>query len=110
MRTRRWLRKKKTNGELFERTCVLNVGEGSLELLELDVDLRLGLLSLGDGLCLESLDGLDMGVDVVSHGLEFGQEFFGFVDDGLVLEDGAVVGEVYGGGLGNILLLQPLCL
>jgi len=110
MRTRRWLRKKKTNGELFEGTSVLNVGKGGLELLELDVNLRLGLLGLGNGLCLEGLDGLNMGVDVVCHGLEVCQEFFGLVDDGLVLEDGAVVGKVYGGGLGGILLLQSLCL
>lgn len=38
----------KTYGEVFERPCLFDVREGSLEVLQLLVDLVRGLLSLGD--------------------------------------------------------------
>ena len=76
---------------------MLNVGEGLLEILQLQADLLLGGLGVLDGLDLESLDGLDLAVDVVGGGLEGGEALLDLVDDGLVFEGRAVVGEVDGG-------------
>lgn len=42
------LRREGTYGEVLEGTGFLDVGEGGLELLELDVDLSLGLLGFSD--------------------------------------------------------------
>lgn len=49
---------------------------------------------------LERLDGLDVCADVVRDGFKSGQDLLRFVDDGLVLQNGAVVREVYGRRLG----------
>ena len=49
---------------------------------------------------LERLDGLDVSADVVRDGFKFAHNLLRFVDDGLVLQDRAVVGEVYGRRLG----------
>ena len=48
-------------------------------------------------LVLDSLDGLDLGLDVVGGGLEGLEGLLDLVNDGLVLEDLAVVGKVDGG-------------
>lgn len=48
---------------------------------------------------LEGLDGLDVSANIVCHGLVLLQDFFCLIDDGLVLQHGAVVREVDGGGL-----------
>jgi hypothetical protein len=48
---------------------------------------------------LESFNGLDVVVDIVSNRLEVLQELLGLIHDSLVLENGAVVSKVNGGGL-----------
>ena len=87
------------NGEVGERPGVLNVLQCLLKVAQLLVDNGLSLLSALDGLGLEGLDGLDLPVYVVGLGLEGGELLLDIVDDGLVLEDGAVVREVDGLGL-----------
>lgn len=87
------------NGKLVEWPGLLDVLERGSEVLELQVDGLLGGLCVLDGLDLEGLDGLDLAGDVVGGGLEGLEALLDLVDDGLVLEDGAVVGEVDGGGL-----------
>lgn len=87
------------DGKVVERPGVLDVLQCLLEVGELLVDDGLGLLGALDGLGLESLDGLDLPVYVVGLGLVGAELLLDVVDDGLVLEDGAVVGEVDGLGL-----------
>lgn len=86
------------DSEILEGAGGLDVGQGLLEVLELKVDLVLGGLGVLDGLDLEGLNGLDLAGDVVGGGLECGEALLDLVDHGLVLEDGAVVGEVNGRG------------
>lgn len=87
------------HGELVERPGRLDVLQGSLEILEFKVDLLLGGLGVFDGLDLECLNGLELAGHIVLGGLEGAEALLDLVDDSLVLEDGAVVGEVDGGGL-----------
>ena len=51
-------------------------------------------------LSLERLNGLDLSVHVVGDGLEVAEDLLSLVDDSLVAENGAVVVEVNGRGLG----------
>lgn len=87
------------DGELVERAGVLDVLQGLLQILELHIDTALGLLSVLDGLSLEGLDGLDLAGDIVGDWLEALVVLLYRIDNGLVLQDGAVVGEVDGGWL-----------
>lgn len=56
---------------------------------------------------LESFNGLNMSVDIISHRLKILQELLSLVDNSLVLEGGTVVGEVDGGGLGGLGSINP---
>lgn len=87
------------NSEVLEGTGGLNVLEGLLETAELGLNLALGLLSALDGLGLESVDGLQLAADIVGGGLEVLEVVLDLVDDGLVLQDLAVVLEVDSLGL-----------
>lgn len=87
------------HGELVEWPGRLDVLQGSLEILEFEVDLLLGSHGVLDGFDLEGLDGLELAGHIVLGGLEGAEALLDLGDDGLVLEDGAVVGEVDGGGL-----------
>lgn len=87
------------DGEVLERPGVLDVLQGLLQVLELGVDLCLGLLCALDGLGLEGVDGLELPVDIVLLWLEGGELLLDLVDDGLVLEHAAVVGKVDGLGM-----------
>lgn len=87
------------HGEVFEGTGGLDVLQGLLQVDELSVDLALGLLGVLDGLGLESIDGLQLAADIVGGGLEALEVVLDLVNDGLVLEDAAVVGKVDGLGL-----------
>lgn len=87
------------HSEFVERPRGLDVGEGGLEVLELEVDLLLGGLGVADGLDLKGVDGLELALDVVGGGLEVLEAALDLVDDGLVLQDGPVVGELDGRGL-----------
>lgn len=115
-------------GELVERTSILDVGESGLQLLELNVNLLLGLLGLGNlkharrtvrqmaandkhntySLSLEGLDRLEGGADVVGGGLEVVQELLSLIDNGLVLQYRAVASEVNGGGLASEVVVNTL--
>ena len=82
------------HSEVLERPGGLDVLKSLLKVLELSVDLGLGLLGALDSLGLVGLDGLDLAVDVVLLDLESVELLLDVVDDGSVLQDGAVVGEV----------------
>jgi hypothetical protein len=82
------------HSEVLEGPGSLDVLEGLVEVLQLSIDLGLGLLSALQGGSLVCLDGLDLAADVVLLDLEAGELLLNVVDDGGVLEDGAVVGEV----------------
>jgi hypothetical protein len=82
------------NGEVGEWPGILDVLQGLLEVAQLLVDNGLGLLGALDSLGLESLNGLDLPSDIVCLGLEGVELLLDVVDDGLVLEDAAVVLEV----------------
>lgn len=94
------------HSEVLEWAGVLDVLEGLLQILELEVDSALGLLGVLDGLGLEGLDGLDLAGNVVGGWLERLEVVLYGVNDGLVLESRAVVAEVDSGwGLGKLLEL-----
>ena len=82
------------HSEVLEGPGSLDVLKSLLEVLELSVDLGLGLLGALDSLGLVGLNGLDLAVDVVLLDLESVELLLDVVDDGGVLQDGAVVGEV----------------
>ena len=82
------------NSEVGEWPGVLDVLERLLEVAQFLVDYGLGLLGALDGLGLESLNGLDLPSYIVCLGLEGLELLLDVVDDGLVLEDAAVVAEV----------------
>ena len=84
------------HSEVLKRSRGLNVLESLLQVLQLLINLALGLLGSLDGLRLESLNRLDLPVDVVLLWLESVELLLEVVDDGLVLEHAAVVGEVDG--------------
>ena len=87
------------HSELVERPGLLDVLQRLRQVLQLEVDLLLGSLGILDGLDLEGLDGLKLAREVVGGGLEFLEALLNLVDNCLVLQDAAVVGEVDGGGL-----------
>lgn len=90
--------------ELLEASRILDVGEGLVQVLQLEVDLLLGRLGVLDGLGLEGVDGLDLAVDIVGLGLEGLEALLNLVNDGLILEDGTVLGKVdLGGQFGQLL-------
>jgi hypothetical protein len=82
------------HSEVLERPGSLDVLQRRLEVLELSIDLDLGLLGALNSLGLVGLDGLDLAVDVVLLDLEGVELLLNVVDDSGVLQDGAVVGEV----------------
>jgi len=87
------------NGEVSEWPGILDVLQGLLEIAQLLVDNSLSLLCALDGLGLESLNGLDLPSYIVCLRLESVELLLDVVDNGLVLEDAAVVVEVDGLGL-----------
>lgn len=87
------------HGELVEWTSGLDVCQSLLQILQLSVDLALGLLGTLHGLRLECLNGLDLSLDIVLLWLESVELLLDVVDHVLVLEDAAVLGEVDGLGL-----------
>lgn len=87
------------HSEVLEWPSSLNVLEGLAEVLEFHGDLVLGSLGVLYRLNLEGLDSLDLPVDIVGGGLEGLESLLNLVDDGLVLQGGAVLGEVDLGGL-----------
>lgn len=82
------------NGEILKRPSLLNVLQRLLQILQLLINHGLGLLCALHSLGLECLDGLNLARDVVGGGLESLELLLDVVDDGRVLQHGAVVGEV----------------
>jgi hypothetical protein len=85
--------------ELIKRPRVLNVGQSLLQVRQLLINHNLRLLRALHSLGLESLNSLDLPVYIICGGLEGREALLDFVDDGGVLEVGAVVREVDGLGL-----------
>lgn len=88
------------DSEILEGAGSLDVLQGLLEVDELGVNLALGLLGVLDSLGLESINGLDLAVDIVGSGLEVLEVVLDLINDSLVLQNLAVVGEV--DGLGSL--------
>lgn len=84
------------NSEFIEGTGGLDVLKGLLEVAEFSLNLALGLLSALDSLGLEGINGLQLAGNIVGGGLEVLELVLDLVDDGLVLQDAAVTGEVDG--------------
>ena len=84
------------HSEIFKWPGLLNVLQCLLQVLQLQVDAALGLLSVLHSLGLEGLNGLDLSRNIVRRGLEGAEILLDLVDDGLVLQERAVVGEVDG--------------
>lgn len=87
------------NSEILERPGLFNVLQCLVQILQFLVDDALRLLGALDSLCLESLNGLHLPLNIVCGWLESLELLLDIVDDGLVLEDSAVVSEIDGGGL-----------
>lgn len=84
------------NSEFIEGTGGLDVLKGLLEVAEFSLNLALGLLSALDSLGLEGINGLQLAGNIVGGGLEVLELVLDLVDDGLVLQNAAVTGEVDG--------------
>lgn len=82
------------HSEILKRPGGLDVLQRLGQVAQLGLDLALSLLGILDGLGLESVNGLELAVHVVGRGLEALEVALEFVDDGLVLQDFAVVREV----------------
>lgn len=87
------------HSEILERPGLLNVLQRLVQILQFLVNHALRLLGALDGLCLERLNGLHLSLNIVGGWLEGLELLLYIVDDGLVLEDSAVVGEIDGGGV-----------
>lgn len=87
------------HSELIEWSGRLDVCQGLLQVLQLSINLALGLLGALHGLCLESLDSLDLSLNIVLLWLESVELLLDIVDDVLVLQYLAVLREVHGLGL-----------
>ena len=87
------------HSEVLKRPGSLNVLERLLQVLQLRINLALGLLGALHSLGLESLNGLDLSLHIVLLGLESIELLLNVGDDVLVLQDAAVVREVDGLGL-----------
>lgn len=93
---------------LLPRPRPLDIAQRLLQTPQLHLDLLLGLLRIPHRHLLELLDRRQLLVDVVGDGLEGLEVGLDLVDDGLVLEQGAVVSEVDAlGRLGEGLHLAP---
>lgn len=84
------------HSELLEWPGLFNVLQCLLKILQFLVYNTLGLLGILDGLSLKGLDCFDLPADIVGYGLEGLETVLDFINDGLVLQDGAVVGKVDG--------------
>ena len=84
------------HSQVREWPGVLDVLQRLLQIAQLLVHDALGLLGALESLCLEGLNCLDLPAHVVGLGLESAELLLDVVDDGLVLEDAAVVLEVDG--------------
>lgn len=82
------------HSEVLKWSCGLNVLQRLLQVLQLGINLALGLLSALHSLCLESLNSLDLSLHIVLLWLERSELLLDIGDDVLVLQDRLVVCEV----------------
>ena len=82
------------HSELLERSRTLNILQRLLQILQLSIDLALGLLSALHSLRLKRLNGLDLSVHIILLDLKAVHILLELSDDVLVLEGIAIVGEV----------------
>ena len=82
------------HSKILKRPSRLNVLQRRLQITNLRINPPLGLFCALHSLRLESLNGLDLPSHIVLLNLEAIDLLLDVVDDGAVLEDGAVVGEV----------------
>lgn len=87
------------HSEILKRPSSLNVLKGLVEVNQLSLNLTPGLLSGLNSLSLKGIDSLNLAANIVRSGLEGLERALDLVDDGLVLQDIAVVREVDGLGL-----------
>jgi hypothetical protein len=85
--------------ELIERPSILDVLERLLQILQLLIHNALGLLSALQSLGLKRINCLDLPCHIDSLGLEVVESPLNLVNDGGVLQNAAIVGEVDGLGL-----------
>jgi hypothetical protein len=84
------------HSQIGKRPGILDVLQRLLQIAQFLIHDSLGLLGALNSLRLECLDRLDLPAHIVCLGLESVELLLNVVDDGLVLEDAAVVLEVDG--------------
>lgn len=84
------------HSEVFKRPSSLNVVQSLLQVNQLSLDLALSLLSALHSLGLKGIDSLNLTANIVGRRLEALEVALDLVNDGLVLQHVAVVGEVDG--------------
>jgi hypothetical protein len=84
------------HSQVSKRPGLLDVLQSLLQIAQFLVYDALGLLCALESLCLKCLNRLDLPAHIVCLGLESAELLLDVVDDGLVLEDAAVVLEVDG--------------
>jgi hypothetical protein len=94
--------------QVLKRTRIFNISKSGLKILQLYVNLLHCLFSLSDCGGLECLNGLDVCAHVIRYRLELLEDFGSVINDGFVLEDGAVVLNINCGGLGGVLSMKTL--
>lgn len=82
------------HSQVLEWPGLLNVLQGLLQVRKLRVNLALGGQGILDSLGLESLDGLQLLGEIDRDGLEGLVGPLNLINDGLVLEDSAVVSDI----------------
>lgn len=82
------------HSELVEWSGRFNVRQSLFQVLQLSVDLSLGLLGALHGLSLESFNSLDLSLNIVLLRLESVELLLDIGDDVLVLQDLAVMREI----------------
>lgn len=82
------------HSQVLKRPSFLDILQRFLQILKLHINPALGLLRALHSLRLESLDGLDLAVDIVLLDAVALELLLDVVDDGGVLQDLAVVREV----------------
>jgi hypothetical protein len=87
------------HSEILKWSRFLNILQCLLQILQLQINTSLRLLSILQGLCLKSLNRLNLSSNIVCRGFERVEMLLDFVDDGLIFEDGTVVREVNFRGL-----------
>jgi hypothetical protein len=92
------------HSKILKRSRTLNIRQRLLQILQLQLNPTLRLLRILHSLRLKRLNGLHLPINIIRRGLEVAEVLLDLVDDGLVLQDRAVVREVDLGGLFGELL------